>query len=213
KLREQAHQLSEVFSWEKQFTHYEAAYSLALQKSLKRKILYQDKPQVHPIVLKEEIETKPNWRHIVIKEELPEMLKGLRKLSRNLWWSWNNVAEELFKNIDIGLWHKSHYNPVLFLQSLSYSTIKSLVQDKIFQEKLNVVEQQFDLYMEAPLSQERPLITYFSMEYGIHNSLKLYSGGLGILAGDYLKEASDKKINIIGIGLLYKYGYYRQQLA
>src|SRR5690606_24278562 len=77
KLREQAHQLSEVFSWEKQFTHYEAAYSLALQKSLKRKILYQDKPQVHPIVLKEEIETKPNWRHIVIKEELPEMLKGL----------------------------------------------------------------------------------------------------------------------------------------
>lgn len=212
-LREEAHKISLAFSWDKQFIQYEAAYALALQKSLQRAELYANKPQAEPLTVSEEVETRPSWRSVTIQEALPEILSGLYRLSRNLWWSWNSEAEELFEYIDTGLWDKSHHNPVVFLQSINYRTIKNLQQDKIFLKKLQVIENKFDQYLKADLPNDQPRVAYFSMEYGIHNSIKLYSGGLGILAGDYLKEASDRGINMVAVGLLYKNGYFKQTLS
>ncbi len=212
-LREEAYSISLEFLWDKQIEQYKKAYHLALQKSSEREILYRNKPQATPIVVKEMLPTKPMWRDIIIQSVFPEALLPLQKLSRNLWWSWNDDAIDLFEYIDLKLWKKCHRNPIVFLQSLNYAVIKKLAGDKDFLNRMNIVFQRFDQYMNTPLEVLKPSIAYFSMEYGLQNCLKLYSGGLGVLAGDYLKEASDRGMHVTGIGLLYKHGYFRQSLS
>ncbi len=159
------------------------------------------------------MESGPFWRTLFIQPGLPESLKGLQKLSRNLWMSWNANAIELFGFIDKGLWERCHFNPVLFLRTLSYERIEELQADTKFIARLNEVEKIFDAYMAEPMQYPTPGIAYFSMEYGLTNYLRLYSGGLGILAGDYLKEASDMGVNINAVGLLYKNGYFKQRFT
>ena len=149
----------------------------------------------------------------MVERKLPERLRPLEELSKNLWWSWTMSAYELFEYIDNALWVKCEKNPIDFLDKLTYSRILALEKDEVFLGKMDAVYAQFEDYMRQKADAEGPKIAYFSMEYGLHSSLKIYSGGLGILAGDYLKEASDKNVPMVAVGLLYRYGYFTQRLS
>lgn len=155
----------------------------------------------------------PVWKRVLVRSEVPKQLESLQRLSRNIWWSWNYEALELFESIDADLWEKSQHNPVSMLEMLSFEQFQKLVTDKNFNTRLNKVIAAFDAYMSAPKAAKTPKIAYFCMEYGLHSVIKLYSGGLGVLAGDYLKEASDCNHDMVGIGLLYRYGYFKQTLS
>ena len=131
----------------------------------------------------------------------------------NLWWSWNREATELFKNIAGDKWYDYGYNPVKMLNTLSADDIARITADKEFKNNVEKVNDRFRAYMDEAKNKPEEMVAYFSMEYGLHPSIQIYSGGLGILAGDYLKQASDSNKNMIGIGLLYRYGYFKQSLS
>ncbi len=154
----------------------------------------------------------PVWKKIVVESSLPESLSPLRDLSKNLWWVWNNEARELFQYIDGEIWEECAHNPIVLLEEVSYNRFKELETDEVFISKMHHVNQKFHQYLDERKELGGPQVAYFSMEYGLHDSLKIFSGGLGILAGDYLKEASDAKVNLIAVGLLYRYGYFKQVL-
>lgn len=132
----------------------------------------------------------PVWRDITIHAELPAKLKSLDELAHNVWWSWNSEARNLFQDIDPNLWLQTDENPVLLLQKLSLERCQELAKDEAFIARLNEVHKAFKDYMKKPYRKDVPSISYFSMEYGLCSALKIYSGGLGVLAGDYIKEAS-----------------------
>jgi len=155
---------------------------------------------------------EPVWKKIIVESNIPESLSPLRDLSQNLWWVWNTPARELFRYIDAELWEECAHNPVVLLQEVSHKRFIELERDQNFKNKMNEVNQLFRAYLEERKQLEGPEVAYFSMEYGLHDSLKIFSGGLGILAGDYLKEASDSKVNLVAVGLLYRYGYFKQTL-
>ena len=155
----------------------------------------------------------PFWRDITVKSKLPAELACLEDLSRNLWWVWNSEATDLFSDIDPIKWKQSGGNPVLLLEMISYERMEEIVNDKMMMRKVEKVCQDFRAYMEEQPNMERPSIAYFSMEYGLANCLKIYSGGLGVLAGDYLKEASDSNVRMSAVGFLYRYGYFTQTLS
>lgn len=152
-------------------------------------------------------------KRIFIQHQLPEKLSALRRLSRNLWWSWSHEASELFMSIDPERFVGLNYNPVALIENLDQARLNELAEDKDFLQRLKTVEKDFDAYLAEPMRENEPRVAYFSMEYGLHISLKLYSGGLGVLAGDYLKEASDSNVDLFGVGLLYRYGYFNQGLS
>ncbi|MGV8095554.1 MAG: alpha-glucan family phosphorylase [Mangrovibacterium sp.] len=155
----------------------------------------------------------PNWRKLFVESSIPEKLAPLKELSKNLWWVWNSDARELFKSIDEELWEESAHNPVVLLENVSYQRYLKLLKDKVFMANMNIVTEQLHQYLDERSSLQGPGIAYFSMEYGLHDSLKIFSGGLGILAGDYLKEASDSKVDLVAVGLLYRYGYFKQTIS
>ena len=134
-------------------------------------------------------------------------------LCRNLWWCWNDDAKALFKSIDAELWHKSGHNPMEILDKVSLKRYNELAKDEDFLARMNRVINEFYTYMEKKNERTEPTVADFCMEYGLDTSLKIYSGGLGILAGDYLKETSDMNVNLVAIGLLYRYGYFTQRLT
>ncbi len=156
---------------------------------------------------------EPVWKKIIVDSNLPESLSPLRELSRNLWWVWNTEVSELFKYIDEEIWEECSYNPIVLLEEVSYNRLIQLEKDKKFVSKMNQAYSLLKKYLDERKNPEGPEIAYFSMEYGLHDSLKIFSGGLGILAGDYLKEASDSKVNLVAVGLLYRYGYFKQTLG
>lgn len=156
--------------------------------------------------------TDMKLKRIFIQNELPKELVALQRLSHNIWWSWSADAQELFSSIDPARFVELNYNPVALLETLAPNRMQELVKDKAFIKQLKAVEKQFDAYLAEP-KKKGPKLAYFSMEYGLHISLKLYSGGLGVLAGDYLKEASDSNVDLFGVGLLYRYGYFNQGLS
>ena len=155
----------------------------------------------------------PNWRDITVKSQAPTDLKCLEILAKNLWWSWNNEAINLFKSIDKDLWKSVHENPVLFLQRIGYEKLEEITKDKQIMRNIQDVYDKFEKYLQVEKRKDVPSISYFSMEYGLSHVLKIYSGGLGILAGDYLKEASDSNIDMTAVGFLYRYGYFTQTLS
>ena len=148
----------------------------------------------------------------------PESLSFLEILSRNLWWSWQTDAIDLFRRIDPKLWEDARHNPVVFLTRISQNRLEELTLDSGFLADQQRLQKRFESMVRADTDRSqspygnRGPIAYFSMEYGIHESLPLFAGGLGILAGDYLKAASDMEQPLIGIGLLYRYGYFKQFL-
>lgn len=151
-------------------------------------------------------------KRIFIQNQLPKELAALQRLSHNIWWSWNADAQQLFSSIDPERFVALNYNPVALLETLAPQRMQELAKDKSFIKQLKSVEKQFDAYLAEP-KKKGPKMAYFSMEYGLHISLKLYSGGLGVLAGDYLKEATDSNVDLFGVGLLYRYGYFNQGLS
>ena len=159
------------------------------------------------------IVVEPVWKKIIVESNLPESLSPLRELSRNLWWVWNNEARELFQYVDGKIWEECNHNPIVLLEEVSYKRFIQLERDEHFISKMHQAKYLLNKYLEERTSLEGPEIAYFSMEYGLHDSLKIFSGGLGILAGDYLKEASDSKVNLVAVGLLYRYGYFKQTLG
>ena len=155
----------------------------------------------------------PNWRSISVKFHVPEEFQCLMEISKNLWWVWNYEAIELFMEMNPRLWEKVGGNPVLFLQKLTTAEYSALLQDARFMKRMEEVYANFKAYMSAKVNTKLPSVAYFSMEYGLTDILKIYSGGLGVLAGDYLKEASDCCVDMIAIGFLYRYGYFTQNLS
>ncbi|MDX9881279.1 MAG: alpha-glucan family phosphorylase [Prolixibacteraceae bacterium] len=155
----------------------------------------------------------PVWKKLFVESNIPEKLTPLKELSRNLWWAWNNEARELFHTIDAGIWEECEHNPIVLLEKVSYQRFLELEKDSHFMGKLAYTYSLFCSYLGEREKHKTPSIAYFSMEYGLHDSLKIFSGGLGILAGDYLKEASDQNINLVGVGLLYRYGYFKQTIS
>lgn len=148
---------------------------------------------------------------------LPKELAGLQRIAYNLWWSWEPEAIGLFKRLDPELWRLTRHNPLEVLGSLQQATFESLMADEGFMSHLSQVEERLTEYLSSHTWYERhgnagTRIAYFSMEFGLHESLPIYSGGLGILAGDHLKSASDLGLPLVGVGLLYRQGYFRQYL-
>ena len=156
---------------------------------------------------------EPVWVESNIYSKMPQELKILEEMAYNLWWVWNYEATELFSGFDKELWNKTEGNPVLFLQRLSQSCLQSITEDDIMMDKIRQVYAKFKAYMQEPVRKDVPTIAYFSMEYGLTNILKIYSGGLGVLAGDYIKEASDMNVDLTAIGFLYRHGYFTQTLS
>ncbi|MDE6391297.1 MAG: alpha-glucan family phosphorylase, partial [Duncaniella sp.] len=155
----------------------------------------------------------PVWRDITVKAQLPEALKPLETISRNLWWVWNSEAKNLFRDLDRDIWRATGENPVMLLQQLSSERLSEIMADKDMMDRMAHVEKMFNAYMAEPMRTDIPSVSYFSMEYGLCNCLKIYSGGLGVLAGDYIKEASDSRVDMTAIGFLYRYGYFTQSLS
>ena len=156
---------------------------------------------------------EPNWKVMNVKSNLPGSLKKLDEIAQNLWWVWNSEAKNMFRAIDAQAWIEANSNPVQLLNILSYEKLVSLGNDAEFIAKLNKIYADFETYINTPLRKDKPSVAYFSMEYGLTEVLKIYSGGLGVLAGDYLKEASDCAIDMTAIGFLYRYGYFTQTLS
>ena len=155
----------------------------------------------------------PNWKEVTVKSRIPEELEKLSEIARNIWWAWNFEATELFRDLDPELWKECGQNPVLLLERMSYEKLEALTKDKVILRRMNEVYTKFRDYMDVKPDSQRPSVAYFSMEYGLSSVLKIYSGGLGVLAGDYLKEASDSNVDLCAVGFLYRYGYFTQTLS
>ncbi len=156
---------------------------------------------------------EPQWRNVTVKTDLPGELKKLEELSKNLWWAWNSDAKNLFHDLDRDLWRSTGENPVHMLQLLTNEQLEAMQADKALLKRIDTVYNHFKEYMAQPMRDDLPSISYFSMEYGLCAALKIYSGGLGILAGDYIKEASDMRVNMTAVGFLYRHGYFTQTLS
>ena len=155
----------------------------------------------------------PNWKEVTVKSRIPVELEKLSEIARNIWWAWNFEATELFRDLDPELWKECGQNPVLLLERMSYEKLEAFTKDKVILRRMNEVYTKFRDYMDVRPDSQRPSVAYFSMEYGLSSVLKIYSGGLGVLAGDYLKEASDSNVDLCAVGFLYRYGYFTQTLS
>ena len=163
--------------------------------------------------IKADYSNTPVWKEFSIKSRLPEQLQCLDQLAHNMWWAWNYEARDLWKSLDENLYEEVGHNPVLLLERLSYDRKEAIVKDKALMKKVKDVYTAFRKYMDVEPDRKRPSVAYFSMEYGINQVVKIYSGGLGMLAGDYLKEASDSNVDLCAVGFLYRYGYFKQSLS
>ena len=163
--------------------------------------------------IKADYTNAPLWRELTVKSSLPEQLKCLDEIAHNMWWVWNYEARDLFRDLDPELYHEVKHNPVLLLERLSHSRKDEIIKDKALMKRIKIVYELFRAYIDVEPDKKRPSVAYFSMEYGMHSALKIYSGGLGMLAGDYLKEASDSNVDMCAIGFLYRFGYFTQSLS
>ena len=153
------------------------------------------------------------FRTISAKSNIPAKLSKLEEQAHNMWWAWNHDARSLFRNIEEKLFDDCGGNPVLMLERISYEKMDQLTEDKAVLKKMEDVYAQFRAYMDVKPDNKRASVAYLCMEYGLNQVLKIYSGGLGILAGDYLKEASDSNVDMVAVGFLYRYGYFTQTLS
>ncbi|MGM9814736.1 MAG: alpha-glucan family phosphorylase [Candidatus Aphodosoma sp.] len=156
---------------------------------------------------------EPNFVEFTVKNKLPKKLQRLDELAHNLLWVWSVDVKNLFKSIDEDLWTDTKHNPLSMLEKARSERWKELEKDTKFLADLDRVYDMYKEYMAEKYNDKVPSVAYFSMEYGLTDHLRIYSGGLGVLAGDYLKEASDSRVNMVAIGFLYRYGYFTQTLS
>ncbi|MBQ7607860.1 MAG: alpha-glucan family phosphorylase [Desulfovibrionaceae bacterium] len=212
-----ARRLAEKTDWNEFFDRYCEAFSLALSKVDSR----VDRPTASKDelnrVLMASSSVTPFLRSILAVAEIPKPLVRLRDLSRNLWWCWNNKAKMLFSDLNPQTWEKTH-NPIQVLEETDPERLNAMMNNKDYMKSYYEVVGAFDNYMAQPLHAQSKHVTpkhpiaYFSTEYGLNESVPIYSGGLGVLSGDHLKSASDLAIPLIGIGLLYRKGYFSQYI-
>ena len=162
--------------------------------------------------IKADYANTPQWKDLIVKSSLPEKLKCLDEIAHNMWWVWNYEARDLFRDLDPELYHEVKHNPVMLLERLTFARKEAIIKDKTLMKRINSVYDMFRSYMDVKPDAKRPSVAYFCMEYGIHSALKIYSGGLGMLAGDYVKEASDSNVDMCAVGFLYRFGYFTQSL-
>jgi glycogen phosphorylase len=155
----------------------------------------------------------PQWSEVVVKSTMPPGLCELQEIAYNIWFVWHYEAVNLFREVDPDIWAEYGHNPIQLLETVSFVRLEQLTNDPDFMARLAKVYKDFRTYMDTPVNTEKPSVAYFSMEYGLSEILKIYSGGLGVLAGDYLKEASDCNINMTAVGFLYRNGYFTQELS
>ncbi len=161
-----------------------------------------------------------SFRTFTVLPQLPPRLKALHKLAYNLWISWNHEATALFRRIDSDLWEAVEHSPVKLLGAIDQARLEQLLNDDGFLAHMDRVEEEFEAYLAAPSwyqetckAAQNLVIAYFSAEFGLHESVPVYSGGLGVLSGDHLKSASDLGLPLVGVGLMYREGYFRQYLS
>ncbi|MGE4384472.1 MAG: alpha-glucan family phosphorylase [Endomicrobiaceae bacterium] len=159
-------------------------------------------------------------KDFVVTPSLPESLKDLLSIAENMWWCWNSDAVELFRRLDRNIWEESYHSPKAMLGLVGQDRLEELADDDSFLSHVKRVRAELDKYMNMPTwfdttfpEHKDKKIAYFSTEFAIHESVPIYSGGLGVLSGDHLKSASDMGLPLVGIGLLYKNGYFKQHLS
>jgi starch phosphorylase len=153
--------------------------------------------------------------------DLPRRINRLGEMAYNLWWTWNPNAQRLFNRMDNALWERLNHNPLRFLRSVGRFEINAAAQDPVYLELYDRVFTNFDDYLKTTdtwtartyKTRSKQTIAYFSMEFGLHETLPIYSGGLGVLAGDHLKQASDLGLSLVGVGLMYAEGYFTQRIS
>ena len=165
------------------------------------------------MIIKSSYSNNPVWRDINVHAVLPTELQPLEEISHNLWWVWNEEVKAILEKLDPEEWEQGEKNPIVMLQNLKSDVREKVVKDLELMTRIQNVYEKFNNYMNEPYDKDRPSIAYFSMEYGLSHVLKIYSGGLGVLAGDYLKEASDSRVDMTAVGFLYRYGYFTQSLS
>ncbi len=218
--RKAVRKLAQMSSWEKFFANYIDAYGTALEQAAKRDThrehLQRQERLIH--VLTPTSSTIPHLRPVTAISALPQELSRLHELARNLWWSTNHMARRLFATISHSLWNSTNHSPLRILEEVSPSRMHDLVKNTEFMNSYKEVMQSFDDYMAETcadvntcLRVDKP-VAYFSTEYGLHESLPIYSGGLGVLSGDHLKSASDLHLPLVAVGLLYRNGYFKQSI-
>ena len=160
------------------------------------------------------------FNRITVNPQLPKRIEKLSEISNNLWWSWNTEFLRLFQRIDGDLWENSNKNPIKFLKHVSQERLENVAKDVNFLKEYDKIVEDFEGYMNSKSTwftkkypeEKDDLIAYFSAEYGLDQTISIYSGGLGILSGDHLKSASDLGIPLVAVGLLYKNGYFNQKI-
>ena len=209
-----AHTLSNKTLWKQLLQCYKEAYILALQKTLSREASFSHESTVHAFSVEaSKIQLRePRWRKIFVETRLPEAFKPLEEIMANFWWTWQPKAIELFESMYPEIWEQYAHNPFSMIEHLSSDRLEELENSTLFRSRLREVHQMFTAYMQQPM-QQAPQVAYFCTEFGIYSGLEQYSGGLGILAGDLLKQASDDGYPIIGVGLLYRHGYFKQDVS
>lgn len=212
--RVSAHALSNKTLWKQLLQQYKAAYGIALQKTQLRKTSFSHAATVHQFSVDAgKVQARePRWHKIFVETSLPPAFKPLREIMDNLWWTWQPKAIELFEYMHPEIWEQCAHNPFSMLEQLSVDRLEILEHDSGFRARLDEVYGLFKEYINRPV-QDTFTVAYFCTEFGIYSGLEQYSGGLGILAGDLLKQASDDGFPLIGVGLLYRYGYFKQEVS
>ena len=204
--------------WSSFFSYYLKAYDIAVAKALdaglELKASISDRTTAY---FSGSASVTPTLHSFISYSALPKPIARLRELANNIWWCWNPACWELFSRIAPDYWQKSNHNPIKCLENASAEALAEVVVDAAYMSLYEETLKAFDQYMArkcepcGEISSEHP-IAYFSTEYGLHESIPIYSGGLGVLSGDHLKSASDLNIPLVGIGLYYRYGYFKQQI-
>jgi phosphorylase/glycogen(starch) synthase len=222
KLRRDCREVARQAGWRHFIENYLQAFRVALDVRAQRQpgagtsitVTGLRRPQVAAPAREPEPDKRgPRMHMFTVKTQLPPTLAPLSELTTNLWWSWNPEAEALFRNLDPMLWEEEQHSPIRFLESLPQRALDRAAADTAYLAAIERVRQSFSRYMaEREEACRTPRIAYFCMEYGLHESIPFYSGGLGVLAGDYLKAASDAALPVVGVGLAYRRGYFKQTL-
>ncbi len=165
------------------------------------------------MIIKASYSNTPVWRDVHVHSILPEELRPLEEIAHNLWWVWNEEAKDIFELLDYEEYEKCGKNPVALLQNLRTEKTEEIMKNADLMARIGRLHQSYKNYIGVPFDADRPSIAYFSLEYGLSHALKIYSGGLGVLAGDYLKEASDSRVDMTAVGFLYRHGYFTQTLS
>lgn len=179
--RMNAKDVSRIALWDNLVTYYKQAYNIALERVNNRlkELPMSDLNQNVSFIEKQLTVNNPSWVSVMIHRSIPEKLMALEEISKNLWWCWHEEARELFRMIDVDKWRECGHNPIVLLDSISLNRYKQLENDAAFVKKLDEVYRHFQEYMSGKEKMSGDGVAYFSMEYGLHTSLKIYSGGLG----------------------------------